>query len=117
MTGGYSQERMSTRPLTPGTLSFRGRTSSVGKVKVDLQLTGRWTEWLAVLSRPAALGPVADYFAATTGVVVDAPIGRLDGKAAGGRPGDDRVKAPALAVDLDDVAGVDALESHARTPA
>ncbi|MCW3029182.1 MAG: hypothetical protein JWN81_2393, partial [Solirubrobacterales bacterium] len=55
---------------------------------------------------------MADDLAAATAVVVDASIGRLQGQTAGGGTGDERVEAPAVVVDLDDVACLDALEPH-----
>jgi hypothetical protein len=55
---------------------------------------------------------MADDLAAATAVVVDASIGRLQGQATGNGTGDEGVEAPAVVVDLDDVACLDALEPH-----
>jgi hypothetical protein len=57
---------------------------------------------------------VADDLAAAAAVVVDASVGGLQGEAAGSRPCDDGVEAPAVVVDFDDVACLYALEPHAR---
>ena len=56
---------------------------------------------------------MADDLAAAAAVVVDASIGWLQGEAPGRGAGDERVEAPAVVVDLDDVTGLDALEPHA----
>jgi len=52
---------------------------------------------------------MANDLAASTPVVVDAPIGRLERQAARSRAGDDGVEAPPVVVDLNDVPGLDAL--------
>src|SRR5580658_10630045 len=128
ITGGYSQESMSTRLQMVETLSVCAEHSApgmsagrarwgrpviaLGLVDVHLQLARRGAQRLAGLSWPTLLGPVADHLAAARVVVVDAPVERLQRQAAGGRAVDDRVEATPAAVDLDDVARVDAFESH-----
>jgi hypothetical protein len=52
---------------------------------------------------------MTDDLAAATRVVVDAAIGGLHCQTPGRRAGHDRVKAPPLVVDLDDVARLNAL--------
>src|SRR5438270_1748180 len=83
--------------------------------EVDLELARRGKQRLAGGAGPAALDPVTDHLAAAATVEVDSPIGRLDREASRRRTRHHRVKAPAFAVDLDDVAWLDALESHCRT--
>jgi hypothetical protein len=56
---------------------------------------------------------MADDLAAAAAVVVDASIGRLQRQTSGSRTGDDRMEAPAVVIDLDDVPRLDALEPHA----
>ena len=63
---------------------------------------------------PAALRPVGDHVVRPSGPVGDAAIQRLDGQGTGRRTTahDKRVKAPAEAVDLDDVPCLNPLKAH-----
>lgn len=53
-----------------------------------------------------------NHLAATSAVIVDVSIQRLQRKPSGCCSGDQSVKAPAVMIHLDDVPGMDAFESH-----
>src|SRR4051794_22356181 len=64
--------------------------------RVEFELERRRLEWLVGRSRSAALGPVGHYIAGSAAPVADAPVKRLDRKAARRVAGDERVEAPGL---------------------
>jgi hypothetical protein len=55
---------------------------------------------------------MSDDLSASAAVVVDPPIGGLQRQPPRGRPGYDRVETSAFVVNLDDVPGLDAFETH-----
>ncbi len=85
---------------------------SVARRGVELELKGGGLEGLAGDPRPTALGPVRDDLAGPAGPIGDAAVERLDHEAAGRAAGHQRVEASPESVDLDDIPGLYALESH-----
>jgi hypothetical protein len=80
--------------------------------EIQLELKHTRLERLVGLAWPASLGPVRDDLSRATGTVRDFAIQRLDRKTAEGVSGHERVKPASQPVDLDNVARLDALESH-----
>ena len=79
---------------------------------VEFELERRRAERLAGHAAPTAPRPVCPHLVRPAGSVGDATVKRLNRQPAVRAPVDQRVKAPAEPVDLDDVARLDSLESH-----
>jgi len=109
--------------VPPGVMSLRaGRSASVALRQVqlivdrgvELELKRRTLVLLAALARTPAFGPMCPHLVRTARSVGDATVERLNRQPAVHALADQRVKAPAEPVDLDDVAGPDSLKSHPR---
>jgi hypothetical protein len=80
--------------------------------EIKFELQHLRLQWFSGGARTSALGPMGHHLPRPARAIGHSAVERLDREPTRCVAGNDRVKAPAEAVDLNDVTGLDALQSH-----